>query len=129
MSEDGALRPEPRGQPWRNHLFNTLEVLQSRGWDINQLVRHNLPQPILMMVLASGKKVRWCLAHGADPNAHFKSLYRNLPTFAGGCARIPILRLLRDHGADFRQSDALHRCAERNNRVEALRWLLDEAGV
>lgn len=52
-----------------------------------------------------------------------------MPTFAGGCARLPILRLLHAYGADFRRSNSLHRCAERDNRVETLQWLLDEAGV
>ncbi|ODM15739.1 hypothetical protein SI65_08973 [Aspergillus cristatus] len=38
--------------------FDVLEIFQSRGWDINQLFRHNIPQPILMMVLARQEKVR-----------------------------------------------------------------------
>lgn len=109
--------------------FDVLESFLSRSWDINQPYRPDMDYPPLMFVLAREEKVRWCLEHGANPNAQYKSTYRNLPTFAGGHARLPILQLLYAHEADFRRSNAFHRSAENNRRVPVLQWLLDEVGV
>lgn len=76
------------------------------------------------------RRTRWCLEHGADPNARNKSGNKDVPSYAGSFASVSTLRLLAAHGANFPCSNALQRAAEggMKGRIECLQWLLDEAG-
>lgn len=75
-------------------------------------------------------QTRWCLEHGVDPNARNKTEFHDVPSRAGRYASVSTLRLLAAYGANFRCSNALQRATEGGlkGRIEALRWLLDEAG-
>lgn len=77
------------------------------------------------------KQTRWCLEHGADPNARNKNRYQNVPSLAGRFASASTCRLLASHGANFARSNALQRAAESRlkGRVDVLRWLIDEVGL
>jgi hypothetical protein len=80
------------------------------------------------MVVDNEARVRWCLEHGADPNARSDSGYMDVLSHAGQYASVSTLRLLAAYGANFRSSNALHRAAEREGtgQAKALLWLLDE---
>ncbi|KAL3482063.1 ankyrin [Aspergillus californicus] len=107
---------EKRGAPI------TPMVFLDNGWDINDPAqRYGCP------VLARG---RWCLEHGADPNARNNNGSKDVPSEAGCYASVPTLRVLAAHGANFACSNALERAAESSikGRVECMQWLLDEAG-
>lgn len=113
----------------RKMFFDALELIQSRGWDINQPIPYHLLHPYLPFLLASEEKLRWCLQHGADPNTQYKSSYRDVRTLAAGCARLPIVQLFHAYAAGFRRSNASHQCAENNRRFPVLQWFLNEVGI
>lgn len=69
--------------------------------------------------------MRWCLEHGADPNARNRSKIMDVPSYAARIAPFPVLLLLLSYGADFRNSNSLH-CAARGGRVDVMQWLLEE---
>lgn len=86
-------------------------------------------------VVNSKPRVRWCLAHSADPNPQNIGQYINVLSHAGEYASTPVLELLAAHGGDFRCSNALH-CAAHGSvgysmeeRIEVLAWLLEKTGI
>lgn len=70
-------------------------------------------------------QVRWCLNHGADPNARNASKTMDAPSYAARIAPFSVLSLLHSYGADFRKCNSLH-CAARGGRVDVMRWLLEK---
>lgn len=88
------------------------------------------------MVLTNGRRqvvnnehrVRWCLEHGANPNARNKDKTKDILSHAACYGSLSTLRLLDDHGADFARSNALHGAVKGSSeeRMEIMRWLLDE---
>ncbi|KAH8429701.1 uncharacterized protein LDX57_007373 [Aspergillus melleus] len=111
------------------NAFEVLEVFLDHGWNINDPAQENLC-PTLGFVTHNETRVRWCLEHGADPNARNRNKYQDVPSQAGRYASVSTLQLLAAHGANFPSSNALQRAAESRFKVrmEALQWLLDEAG-
>ncbi|KAF4472219.1 Heterokaryon incompatibility, partial [Fusarium albosuccineum] len=72
--------------------------------------------------------VRGLLELGADPRGTVRGGSSRLTFRAGERAPVSVLRMLREHGIDFKQSNALH-AAARSNSTEVVAYLLDEAGV
>lgn len=122
-----------------------MQMFLDRGWwDINQPTEDGNTLPILREILPSELLVRWCLEHGADPNA--RSMGRTnhvLGHAAKYLIPVHVLRVLRDvGGADFAQSDALHHAVKAGARtdgseearerrrvrfLEVMAYLVDEA--
>ncbi|KAI9037434.1 ankyrin [Aspergillus affinis] len=86
--------------------------------------------PALGFVTYNEARVSWCLQHGAIPNARNKNKYQDVPSQAGHYASVSTFQLLAADGANFPCSNVLQRAAESRykGRMEALQWLLDEAG-
>lgn len=88
-------------------------------------------------VVNNETRVRWFLEHGADPNAQNAGKNLDVLSHAGAYASLSTLKLFAAYGANFRQSNALHRAAEgglhANSEEECigvLQWLLqDSIGV
>ncbi|KAJ5172107.1 ankyrin [Penicillium capsulatum] len=104
--------------------FDTLELFREHGWNINSPIRNNLC-PILRQVVHNEDQVRWCLEHGADPNARNKSKTMDVRSYAALIAPFNVLLLLHSHGANFRDCNSLH-CAARSGRLDVMQWLMDE---
>ncbi|OTA82311.1 hypothetical protein M434DRAFT_401072 [Hypoxylon sp. CO27-5] len=139
--------------------WDVLEVYLDRGWDINSpmeggntlpLIKYavlflstdslsNRPRKIEAItslittseMIKSRPHTKWCIDHGADPMAG--NMFRNLeiPSQAAKRADPMVLQILKDGGADFTKSNALHNAAtsDREGRVDVMAFLLDEAGV
>ncbi|KAJ5371848.1 ankyrin [Penicillium concentricum] len=107
--------------------FDVLELFLSHGWDINQPIQNNICT-ILRQVVSNENRVRWCLEHGANPNARSKDKIKDVLSHAACCASLSTLKLLDDHGADFARSNALQAAVKgpSERRMEIVRWLLDE---
>lgn len=71
------------------------------------------------------KRTRWCLEHGADPNARNITKIMDVLSHAARFASPQVLELLVAYGANFAHSNALHRAAERG-RLEIMQWLLEQ---
>ncbi|PLB54005.1 ankyrin [Aspergillus steynii IBT 23096] len=111
------------------NAFDVLEVFLEHGWNINDPAQ-DFHVPILGFVTHNETRVRWCLEHGADPNARNRNKSHDVPSQAGRFASVETLRLLAAYGANFACSNALQRAAEYRlkGRMEVMEWLLDEAG-
>lgn len=115
----------------RRH-FAVLDVLQSRGWDINAPFQGGNTLSILYIAMLKENTLRWCLDHGADPAMRSVGRNNQLLAKAGWLASLSSLKILKEYGADFAKSNALHEAAQRRGtpkRLEIMTWLLDEAGV
>ncbi|KAJ5128646.1 ankyrin [Penicillium atrosanguineum] len=104
--------------------YDVLEVYLENGWNINQPIRNNLC-PILREVVINETKTRWCLEHGANPNAHSKNKSQDVLSHAARFASLHILELLVSYGANFANSNALHHATDRK-RLDVMRWLLEQ---
>ena len=102
-----AVRTAIRHKQWA-----VMQMFLDGGWwDINQPIEGNNTLPVLRDFLPSLEHVRWCLEHGADPNACSIGGNNHILATAASMAPVPVpvLRALRDiGGADFARSDALH---------------------
>ncbi|OQE36680.1 hypothetical protein PENCOP_c011G06002 [Penicillium coprophilum] len=107
--------------------FGVLEFFLAHGWDINQPIQNNLCT-ILRQVVFSENRVRWCLEHGANPNARSKDKTKDVLSHAARYASLSTLKLLDNYGADFARSNALHGAVQGRSqtRIEIMQWLLDE---
>lgn len=84
------------------------------------------------LFLNSEEKVQWLLEHGADPMIRSAGRNNHMASRAGMFSPPRILKILRAHGTDFTQSNALHQAVtvfDKGQRIEAMAYLLDEAGV
>lgn len=122
-----------------------MQLFLDRGWfDINQPMEGGNTLPLLREILPSELYVRWCLEHGADPNARSAGRNNHILNNAGKhLIPMHVLRVLRDvGGADFPRSDALHHAVKAGARtdgskevrerrrvefLEVMAYLVDEA--
>jgi ankyrin repeat protein len=92
----------------------------------------NAPLIIDSGLVGCEERLRWFLEHGANPMTRDRIGVWDLASVAAWRGKLRILRLLAEHGADFRRTKALNAAAEcwrRDERIEVLEYLLDEAEV
>lgn len=112
--------------------FSILEAFQCRGWDINAPYQGGNTLSILWIAMLREDPLRWCLEHGAAPAMRSVGRNNQLLTKAGWLAPISSLEMLKQYGAEFTKSNALHEAAQKNGTAgchKKMTWLLDVAGV
>ncbi|KAI0152067.1 ankyrin [Hypoxylon sp. NC0597] len=111
--------------------WDVLEAYLDRGWDINSPMEGGNTLPLINEMIKSRPHTQWCIDHGADPMAGNMFRSMEIPSQAAKKADPKVLQILKDGGADFTKSNALHSAAtsDREGRVDVMAFLLDEAGV
>ncbi|KAF7551974.1 hypothetical protein G7Z17_g4622 [Cylindrodendrum hubeiense] len=111
------------------HDISTTTMALQRVLNVNTAA--NCQSTWYREILPSEELVRWCLEHGADPKFRSAGGNIDIPSVAGKFASVGSLKLLKEYGADFTKSNALHSAAgsPRPGRIEAIEYLVDEAGV
>ncbi|KAK8104738.1 uncharacterized protein PG998_011771 [Apiospora kogelbergensis] len=131
MEQRGCIAyPTALRDAFEHKQWAVLELFLEKGWDINSAVEDNNTFPILKEVLESEEKVVWCLEHGADPIGRTAAKDISVADVAAQCASLSVVKLLRQYGADFTKTDALHYAAmgSEPGRLEVMEYLIREAG-
>ncbi|KAF5013312.1 hypothetical protein FDECE_662 [Fusarium decemcellulare] len=136
----GYLLHEIDEKNWEMH-YDTVQIAVKRknwaivniflhhGWDINDPSYDVCNGGSILAALVEREEcVRGLLELGADPRGTGRGGSSRLTFRAGGRAPVSVLRMLREYGIDFKQSNALH-AAARYNSAEAVAYLSDEGGV
>lgn len=114
----------------RRH-WDVAQAYLDSGWDINTPQEGGNTCPILREIISSPERVRWCLEHGSDPMFVSRGHNNSIAGAAADIAPVETFRLLKEYGADFTKTNALHRAASssRPRRLDVMAYLLDEGGV
>ncbi|RDW90489.1 ankyrin repeat domain-containing protein [Aspergillus mulundensis] len=96
----------------QNKHYGMLEMLLSKGYDINSPINDKLPSA-LVHTFEDVELVEWFLRHGADPNKQSRLRNSTPLSFAVEGGLFDIIKLLFENGGEVQRGQLLHYAAMR----------------
>ncbi|RSM08740.1 hypothetical protein CEP52_004460 [Fusarium oligoseptatum] len=111
--------------------WGVIKVHMDSGWRIDGYLNTDSEPPLLGRLLHKEECVRGLLELGADPNGVYGDDTYDIPHLAGKTASPAVMKLLRENGVDFNETNALHEAAHREGdlQIDTMAYLLDEVGI